>query len=157
MMMMMMMSSTTKVKEMYHCIGCDRLLRKVTKRMESWLNEIGIECLVEVLSKDTSREDPGIIQKMTSIKEELKSYVMTAGCRVDVMAVLQGSKKISKSPFGDYRRKNGGQMQKCSRQVVQEQKLKLEPHLNSIVFRLPVDFCMTTLRTTSARQPYVKQ
>lgn len=44
---------------MYHCIGCDRLLWKVSKRMESWLNEIDIECLVEVLSKDTSREDPG--------------------------------------------------------------------------------------------------
>ena len=57
--MMMMTSSTTKVKEMYHCIGCDRLLQKVSKRMESWLNEIDIECLVEVLSKDTSREDPG--------------------------------------------------------------------------------------------------
>ena len=90
MMMMMMTSSTTKVKEMYHCIGCDRLLQKVSKRMESWLNEIDIECLVEVLSKDTSREDPGIIQKMTSIKEELKSYVMSAGCRVDVVAVLPG-------------------------------------------------------------------
>ena len=48
-------------------------------------------------------------------------------------------KKISKSPFGDYRRKSGRQMQKCSRQIVQEQKLKLEPHLISIVFRLPVD------------------
>ena len=48
-------------------------------------------------------------------------------------------------------------MQKCSPQIVQEQKLKLEPHLISIVFRLPVDFCTTTLRTTSARQPYVKQ
>ena len=47
-------------------------------------------------------------------------------------------KKISKSPFGDYRRKNGRQMQKCSRQIVQEQKLKLEPHLINIVFRLPV-------------------
>ena len=47
-------------------------------------------------------------------------------------------KKISKSPFGDYRRKNGRQMQKCSRQIVQEQKFKLI----SIVFRLPVDcFC----------------
>ena len=51
-------------------------------------------------------------------------------------------KKNSKSPFGDYRRKNGRQMQKCSRQIVEEQKLKLEPHLISIVFRLPVDcFC----------------
>ena len=51
-------------------------------------------------------------------------------------------KKISKSPFSDYRRKNGRQMQKCSRQIVEEQKLKLEPHLISIVFRLPVDcFC----------------
>ena len=63
-------------------------------------------------------------------------------------------------------------MQKYSRQIVQEQKLKLEPHLISIVFRLPVDcFCgcgtdrntqnMKTwkkkLRKTSARQPYVKQ
>ena len=38
-------------------------------------------------------------------------------------------KKKSKSPFGDHRRKNGRQMQKCSRQIVQEQKLKLEPHL----------------------------
>ena len=66
-------------------------------------------------------------------------------------------KKISKSSFGDYRKKNGRQMQKCSCQIVQEQKLKLEPHLISIVFRLPVDFCTTTLRTTSARQPYVKQ
>ena len=47
-------------------------------------------------------------------------------------------KKNSKSPFGDYRRKNGRQMQKCSRQIVQEQKLKLEPHLIGIVFRLPV-------------------
>lgn len=89
-MMMMMMSSTTKVKEMYHCIGCDRLLQKVSKRMESWLIEIDIECLVEVLSKDTSRKDPGIVQKMTSIKEALKSYVMSAGCRVEVMAVLPG-------------------------------------------------------------------
>ena len=52
--MMMMMSSTTKVKEMYHCIGCDWLLWKVTKRMESWLNEIYLECLVEELSKDSS-------------------------------------------------------------------------------------------------------
>ena len=51
-------------------------------------------------------------------------------------------KKISKSPFGHYRRKSGRQMQKCSRQIVQEQKLKLEPHLINIVFRLPVDcFC----------------
>ena len=48
-MMMMMMSSTTKVKKIYHCIGCDQLLRKVSKRMESWLNEIDIECLVEML------------------------------------------------------------------------------------------------------------
>ena len=47
-------------------------------------------------------------------------------------------KKNSKSPFGDHRRKNGRQMQKCSRQIVQEQKFKLI----SIVFRLPVDcFC----------------
>ena len=51
-------------------------------------------------------------------------------------------KKISKSPFGDYRRKSGRQMQKCSRQIVQEQKLKLEHHLISIVLQLPVDcFC----------------
>ena len=51
-------------------------------------------------------------------------------------------KKISKSAFGDYQRKSGRQMQKCSRQIVQEHKLKLEPHLISIVFRLPVDcFC----------------
>ena len=61
--------------------------------------------------------------------------------------VIQGTglelKKISKWPFGDYRRKNGRQMQKCSCQIVQEQKLKLEPHLISVVFRLPVDcFCV---------------
>ena len=49
-------------------------------------------------------------------------------------------KKISKSPFGDYRRKNGHQIQKCSRQIVQEQKLKLGPHLIGIVFGLLVDF-----------------
>ena len=30
-------------------------------------------------------------------------------------------------------------MQKCSRQIVQEQKLKLEPHLISIVVLLLVD------------------
>ena len=48
-------------------------------------------------------------------------------------------KKNSKSPFGDYHRKNGRQMQKCSRQLVQEQKLRLEPHLISIVVRLLVD------------------
>ena len=29
-------------------------------------------------------------------------------------------KKICKSPFGDYRRKNGRQMQKCRRQIVQD-------------------------------------
>ena len=33
-------------------------------------------------------------------------------------------KKNSKSPFGNYQRKNGRQIQKCSRQVVQEQKLR---------------------------------
>ena len=33
-------------------------------------------------------------------------------------------KKNSKSPFGNYQRKNGHQIQKCSRQVVQEQKLR---------------------------------
>ena len=48
-------------------------------------------------------------------------------------------KKNSKSPFGDYQRKNGRQMQKCSRQIVQEQKLKLGPHLIGIVFGLRVD------------------
>ena len=48
-------------------------------------------------------------------------------------------KKNCKSPFGDYQRKNGRQMQKCSRQLVQEQKLRLEPHLISIVVRLLVD------------------
>lgn len=31
-------------------------------------------------------------------------------------------KKNSKSPFGDYKRKNDRQVQKCSRQVVQGQK-----------------------------------
>ena len=45
-------------------------------------------------------------------------------------------KKNSKSPFGDYQRKNGRQMQKCSRQIVQEQKLRVEPHLIDIVVRL---------------------
>lgn len=36
----------------------------------------------------------------------------------------QGSKlkKNFKSPFGDYQRKNGRQVQKCDRQIVQEQK-----------------------------------
>ena len=57
-------------------------------------------------------------------------YYWTAGLEL---------KKISKSPFGDYWRKNGHQMQKCSRQIVQEQKLKLGPHLISIAFGLPVD------------------
>ena len=45
-------------------------------------------------------------------------------------------KKNSKSPFGNHQRKNGRQMQKCSRQLVQEQKLRLEPHLIDIVVRL---------------------
>ena len=45
-------------------------------------------------------------------------------------------KKNSKSPFGDYQRKNGRQIKKCSRQIVQEQKLRLEPHLIDIVVRL---------------------
>ena len=45
-------------------------------------------------------------------------------------------KKNSKSPFGNHQRKNGRQMQKCSRQIVQEQKLRLEPHLIDIVVRL---------------------
>ena len=40
-------------------------------------------------------------------------------------------------PFGDYWRKMVAlQMQKCSRQIVQEQKLRLEPHLISIVVQL---------------------
>ena len=38
-------------------------------------------------------------------------------------------KKNSKSPFGDYQRKNG-------RQIVEEQKLRVEPHLIDIVVRL---------------------
>ena len=42
-------------------------------------------------------------------------------------------KKNSKSPFGNHQRKNGRQMQKCSHQIVQEQKLRLEPHLIDIV------------------------
>ena len=45
-------------------------------------------------------------------------------------------KKNSKWPFGDYQRKNGRQMQKCSPQIAQEQKLRLEPHLIDIVVRL---------------------
>ena len=62
--------------------------------------------------------------------------------------------KISKSPFGDYRRKNGRQIQKCSRQIEQEQKLKLGPHLIGIVFGLPVDFfrgCGTDQNTRYGR------
>ena len=42
-------------------------------------------------------------------------------------------KKNSKSPFGNYQRKNGRQIQKCSCQIVQEQKLRLDPHLIDIV------------------------
>ena len=45
-------------------------------------------------------------------------------------------KKNSKWPFSDYQRKNGRQMQKCSPQIAQEQKLRLEPHLIDIVVRL---------------------
>ena len=39
-------------------------------------------------------------------------------------------KQNSKSPFGNHQRINGHQMQKCSCQIVQEQKLGLEHHLN---------------------------
>ena len=42
-------------------------------------------------------------------------------------------KKNSKLPFGNYQRKNGCQIQKCSCQIVQEQKLRLDPHLIEIV------------------------
>ena len=42
-------------------------------------------------------------------------------------------KKNSKLPFGNYQRKNGCQIQKCSCQIVQEQKLRLDPHLIDIV------------------------
>lgn len=41
-------------------------------------------------------------------------------------------------PFGDYQRQNGRQMQKCS-MIVQEQNLRLEPHLIAIVVQLLVD------------------
>ena len=41
---------------------------------------------------------------------KMKAYYLYAGLEL---------KKISKSPFGDYRRKTGRQMQKCSRQIVQ--------------------------------------
>ena len=58
---------------------------------------------------------------------------------LDVAIAVLELKKISKSPFGNYRRKNGRQMQKCSRQIVEEQKLKLGPHLIGVVFGLPVD------------------
>ena len=34
-------------------------------------------------------------------------------------------KKNSKSPFGDYQRKNGRQMQKWSRQIVQETETQI--------------------------------
>ena len=54
---------------------------------------------------------------------------------ITVQQVLK-LKKNSKSPFGNHQRKNGRQMQKCSRQIVQEQKLRLEPHLIDIVVRL---------------------
>ena len=42
-------------------------------------------------------------------------------------------KKNSKSPFGNYQRKNGRQIQKCSCQIVKEQKFRLDPHLIDIV------------------------
>ena len=75
--------------------------------------------------------------KSAAIKNSLTNYL----CHERIASGLE-LKKISKSAFGDYQRKSGRQMQKCSRQIVQEHKLKLEPHLISIVFRLPVDcFC----------------
>ena len=37
--------------------------------------------------------------------------------------------KNSKLPFGNYQRPNGRQMQKCSRQIVQEQNLRLVPDI----------------------------
>ena len=40
-------------------------------------------------------------------------------------------------PFGDYQRQNGRQMQKCS-MIVQEQNLRLEPHLIAIVVAVVV-------------------
>ena len=42
-------------------------------------------------------------------------------------------KKNSKLPFGNYQRKNGRQIQKCSCQIVNEQKFRLDPHLIDIV------------------------
>ena len=45
-------------------------------------------------------------------------------------------KKIPSRLLATIKEKNGRQMRKCSRQIVQEQKLRVEPHLIDIVVRL---------------------
>ena len=58
-------------------------------------------------------------------------------CMPTVLTGLEIEKKNSSRLLGtSYQRKNGRQMPKCSRQIVQEQKLRLEPHLIGVVVRL---------------------